>query len=209
MSGDRLFSFWMEQGPQMARVTCRCGETLKVSSSDPDRLTCPGCGAKIRIRRGPSPLQAGREIDDGYLRFHCPCGRRLKVRAEGRPEAGKCPDCGRIVPVPDSAWSPGSPEGDQGPYVRSHPEARTDDMDAADLERLEQWASRYAGSPDADEALTGNSTAVHTPVGAHSQSSPRPAVKMEAGLRVCTRCGKPLHMSATVCRHCGEPASRR
>ena len=35
-------------------VTCRCGETLKVRSGDPDRLTCPRCGAKIRIRRSPA-----------------------------------------------------------------------------------------------------------------------------------------------------------
>jgi len=34
-------------------------------------------------------------------------------------------------------------------------------------------------------------------------------VKMEAGLRLCARCGKPLHISATVCRSCGEPVPKR
>ena len=42
-----------------------------------------------------------------------------------------------------------------------------------------------------------------------AQNSASPAMKMEAGLRVCPRCGKPLHMSATVCRSCGEPVAKR
>ena len=98
----------------MARVTCRCGEMLTVTTGDPDRLTCSRCGAKIRVRRSPAQRPEAAESEDGYVRFNCPCGRRLKVRADERPEAGKCPDCGRIVPVPEfdgteaTAMSPGS-----------------------------------------------------------------------------------------------------
>src|SRR5260370_25131205 len=96
----------------MAQVTCRCGEVLKARAGGPERIDCPRCGARIRLRRrsrSPGSLQGVSEPEDGYLRFHCPCGRRLKVRAENRPEAGKCPDCGRVVPVPESAWSAPAP----------------------------------------------------------------------------------------------------
>ncbi len=66
-------------------------------------MVCPNCKARVRIRRvareKPSPPPTG----DGYIRFHCPCGRRLKVSASDRPSHGKCPDCGKIVPIPDTA----------------------------------------------------------------------------------------------------------
>jgi hypothetical protein len=194
----------------MARVTCRCGETLKVRSTDPDRLVCPRCGAKIRVRRSPTvpPRMGGGGAGDGYVRFHCPCGRRLKVQAQDRPEAGKCPDCGRVVPVPDSAWlqmgavdTPG-PGGPAYPG-RTSPEARTEDMDAADLARLEQWASGHLGNPVAADPPQGLLTTTSY------EALDAAAVKMEAGLRVCPRCGKPVHMSATVCRDCGAPVSKR
>jgi len=199
----------------MARVTCRCGETLKVTSGDPDRLTCPRCGAKIRVRRSPSQRSEGSESADGYVRFNCPCGRRLKVRGDDRPEAGKCPDCGRIVPVPESGWKeladafPGS-KGQS----RSHPTARTEDMDAADLERLKRWANRYQAASNHNQQPGDDSTTSHQALNAVSpaamaQDSSSPVMKMEAGLRVCHRCGKPLHMSATVCRSCGEPVPKR
>src|SRR3954451_12618739 len=135
----------------MARVTCRCGETFKVQSTDPDRLVCSRCGAKIRVRRGPTAPEGMGGDDDGYVRFNCPCGRRLKVQAADRREAGKCPDCGRIVPVPDSAWSQvggaGQGPGDSPRTGRARPASRTEDMDVADLARLEQWASRHLGRP--------------------------------------------------------------
>ena len=105
----------------MAQVTCRCGETLKVTSGDPDRLTCPRCGAKIRIRRSPAQRPEATESGDGYVRFNCPCGRRLKVRGDERPEAGKCPDCGRIVPVPE--FSLGGSSGCLSRLERPGPDA--------------------------------------------------------------------------------------
>ena len=124
----------------MARVTCRCGETLNITSTDPERVACPRCGAKIRLRRPPPVSNGTSSRNDGYVRFHCPCGRRLKVRVEGRPEAGKCPDCGRVVPVPTSAWeeAQGSVgETDQLWSGRAGPDARTrPDLDSADVEAL-------------------------------------------------------------------------
>jgi ribosomal protein L40E len=198
----------------MARVTCRCGETLKVTSRDPDRLMCPRCGAKIRVRRSQAQRPEATESEDGYVRFNCPCGRRLKVRSDERPEAGKCPDCGRVVPVPGSAWkeTAGAAPDARG-QSPTHSTARTQDMDTADLERLEQWANRYqAGSNHNQQAGTATTTS-HQALSAVSpaamaQNSTSPVMKMEAGLRVCHRCGKPLHMSATVCRSCGEPVPK-
>ncbi len=199
----------------MARVTCRCGETLKVTSRDPDRLTCPRCGAKIRVRRSPSQPPEAIESEDGYVRFNCPCGRRLKVRGDERPEAGKCPDCGRIVPVPESVWkeTAGASPGSRG-QGRTYSTARTEDMDAADLERLERWASRFQAASNHNRQPGSESTTSHPELSAVSpaataQNSSSPVMKIEAGLRVCPRCGKPLHMSATVCRSCGEPVPKR
>jgi hypothetical protein len=202
----------------MARVTCRCGETLTVTSGDPERLTCPGCGAKIRVRRATSKKQGTSKPGDGYVRFNCPCGRRLKVRAVERPEAGKCPDCGRIVPVPESAWALADAPPDienPGRAHGAHPTARTVDMDAADLNRLQAWASRWQGAPNQEDRSAGQQTTTsHQSLGVvpFSESAPEalPSMpKAEAGLRVCPRCGKPLHMSATVCRTCGEPVPKR
>ncbi len=199
----------------MARVTCRCGETLKVTLGDPERLTCPRCGAKIRVRRRPSQRPEATESEDGYVRFYCPCGRRLKVRSDERPEAGKCPDCGRIVPVPELAWNE---TADASPGLRgqsrTHPNARTEDMDAADLERLERWASSYKAASNRNQQAGDESTTSHQALSAVSpaamaEDSSSPVMKTEAGLRVCPRCGKPLHMSATVCRSCGEPVPKR
>ncbi len=194
----------------MARVTCRCGEMLSVTSSDPDRLICPRCGAKIRVRRSQTQRPDGAPSSDGYLRFNCSCGRRLKVRSDERPEAGKCPDCGRIVPVPDSAWeeTAGGPPRVQGQGSTSS-SSRTEDMDAVDLDRLQQWASRFPAATQKPQPgdLT---TTSHPSLGAvASAATEPPGMKMEAGLRVCPRCAKPLHMSATVCRSCGEPVPRR
>ena len=84
----------------MPRVTCRCGEKLKVPAEHPEHLSCPRCGAKIRLRRGrPRQALERRRVHP----FSLPLWRRLKVPAEERPKAGRCPDCGRVVPVPVSA----------------------------------------------------------------------------------------------------------
>jgi len=201
----------------MPRVTCRCGEKLKIPPDAPERIDCPKCGARIRLRRS-APPQGKDETDDGYLRFLCPCGRRLKVPAVGRPTAGKCPDCGRVVPVPTSAQAALSTT----PAKRSalaDSEARTEELDANDLARLEKWAARHPANPSRPEGSPMSTTGLHVAVagddpaadvGVLTSAIPPPsAVKFEAGLRICPRCKKPVHLSATNCRECGTPVPRQ
>lgn len=195
----------------MPRVTCRCGERLKLDSREPERVDCPKCGARIRLRRSskrnnPEVMLAG----DGFIRFSCPCGRRLKVTAKDRPEAGKCPDCGRVVPVPESARS-GDSNAASGP---PNPEARTDELDAVDVAMLKTWSARFADKPP--KPATGSTTSDLMSIVpgdelkylANPPSPPPSAVKFEAGLRVCPRCNKPVHLSASHCRECGTPIPR-
>jgi hypothetical protein len=197
----------------MARVTCRCGEKLKVPADAPDRIECPKCGAKIRLRR-PTPLDDIDAVGDGFVRFHCPCGRRLKVPTKGRPAAGKCPDCGRVVPVPESAWDSSRPGSKSVP---GDPEGRTEELDADDIARLEQWAAPHLAKA-APTRSPGEKTTTLVPVmpGAVADTAfinpgtpPNSAVKFEAGMRICPRCKKPIHLGATACRACGTPVPRQ
>lgn len=179
----------------MPRATCRCGQVLKIDDESPERVVCPQCGAKVRVRRKGPRVDDG----DGFIRFSCPCGRRLKVKVDpdaGPPEAGRCPDCGRTVPVPTRSPSSGSfPTGD--------PESPTEELSTDDLAMLDEWAGRRrASAVDPSQAATG----------AHPTATAEPApsaVKIEAGLRVCPRCGKPVHLSAVVCRECGAHVPKR
>ena len=181
----------------MPRVTCRCGEVLPVSDDGPERIVCPKCAARIRVRRSKKVGDV-----DGFIRFACPCGRRLKVRATGSPEAGKCPDCGRIVPVPDADDSANQPLGS--------PEASTMELSAQDVARLEQWArdrlGQASGSSIEPSAAAPASAPAPAPIPAASLPS---TVKMEAGLRVCPRCGRPVHLGSIVCRECGAHVPKR
>ena len=134
----------------MPRVTCRCGEKIKVPLESLEHMDCPRCGAKIRLRRAQPKETADGE--DGFIRFLCPCGRRLKVPAEERPKAGRCPDCGRVVPVPTSAFGTLT----HGTGGRNVAEARTEDLDAADLAELEKWSARHLASSAQAPGVSGD-----------------------------------------------------
>jgi len=184
----------------MARVTCRCGEVMDVDRDGPDRIVCPRCQSRIRVRRA-SP-RGGGGGGDGLIRFHCPCGRRLKVRAEDRPEAGRCPDCGAVVPVPQQAVAAASGAlartAGSGGADFAGAEVRTEELGPDDVARLQRWAARHGVMPG-DEG----STDVPPPMLPETPYTPPPALRVEAGLRICPKCGRPLHMSAVVCRSCG------
>jgi hypothetical protein len=201
----------------MPRVTCRCGEKLKVDRNGPERVDCPKCGARIRLRRSPPPQISG-QAGDGFLRFLCPCGRRLKVTAAATPLAGKCPDCGRVVPVPTSAQ--GMPRATSPrSSLRSDPEARTEELDDGDLAELETWRARHISSSNPAAVQDSSTTGLHVAKlssdpgtkaeAAAPRASPNSVVRFEAGLRVCPRCKKPVHLGAATCRECGTPVPRQ
>jgi predicted RNA-binding Zn-ribbon protein involved in translation (DUF1610 family) len=199
----------------MLRVTCRCGEKLKVPSENPERMDCPKCGARIRLRR--SAVEKIVDADDGYLRFLCPCGRRLKVPVAARPVAGKCPDCGRVVPVPTTAKGALNPISARK-RAQNDPEAKTDELDTDDLAQLREWAAKYTAAAhdpvDPSPSSTALTIADVTGRGANvdlfgANLGPPSTVKFETGLRVCPRCKKPVHLSASSCRECGTPVPRK
>ncbi len=172
----------------MPRAVCRCGQDLPIPSDPSERVTCPSCGAKVRIRvKGPSSsaLEATQFSPDGFLRFFCPCGRRLKVDAIDPPSHGQCPDCKTVVPVPKTDLAPNRPSG--------HPEAPTEELSAVDRAMLDRWAADH-------RARSGGGAAI---------AAPPPPVRDEVGLRVCPRCGLPVHLGAEACRACGTPVPRK
>ena len=139
---------------------------LRPNAERPRRRARPGRLPEVLgAGSGSAGASPQRAPADGFIRFPCPCGRRLKVRADGPPQAGKCPDCGRIVPVPrlvlDPARSP--PTG--------HPEAPTEELSAADLAMLDEWARAPGQEND-----TASQPAVEAwPRRPRPRSRPRPA----------------------------------
>jgi hypothetical protein len=195
----------------MHRVTCRCGEKLNVPPENPEYLDCTRCGARIRLRRRKP---GGDDVTgDGFLRFLCPCGRRLKVSAVSRPNAGKCPDCGRVVPVPTGTLG----ELKKLTIRSTEADARTEDLDDDDLAELEKWSARHLASSGQAEGNPASAVPMSSvqvtndDQGLGLLPSPIPQaslVKFETGLRVCPRCKKPLHLRADNCRACGMPVPR-
>ena len=109
------------------------------------------------------------------------------------PVAGKCPDCGRVVPVPASAPGPSMVDPASRPS-QADPEARTDELDNNDRAQLERWSTKYTTSVNQPEEnplpatglhLVGVGTDPRANLGAvASVTPPTSAVKFEAGLRV-------------------------
>ncbi len=170
----------------MPRATCRCGHALNIPDDATVRIICANCGAKVRIRR-PNAGANGAGEDGGFIRFNCLCGRRLKVIADGinKPTHGKCPDCGRVVPVPATS------------VATRDPESPTEELSTVDAERIAVWSKRHL-----DEQSRRPSNTQFPPDG------PTP-LKSEAGLRVCPGCGKPVHLGASICRGCGSAVPKR
>jgi hypothetical protein len=181
----------------MAVATCRCGQALEMPPEGSEHTTCPRCSAKVRIirkRRDGDPSASSAAGHDGFIRFSCPCGRRLKVSAIERPSHGKCPDCGTIVPVPVGAASPSS---------RS--ESPTEELASADVAMLAAWSKGHLGRGNG----AGGRAKDNGPNSTAEMPLESPGRRGEAGFRVCPRCGKPIHLNADTCRACGTPVPKR
>ena len=129
----------------MPRATCRCGQVLSVPVDGPERVVCPTCSAKIRVRRATPKLGKG----DGFIRFFCPCGRKLKVRVVAgapMPTAGKCPDCGEVVPVPEEEPKPSSSAEVRASSTPNY-ETPTEELSTVDMEALEAWRNPIPPPP--------------------------------------------------------------
>ena len=184
----------------MARAICRCGQPLEIPSGEVSHIVCPTCSARVRIVRKPrsdaevaaSPGSSG----DGYARFACPCGRKLKVNLRDHPTHGRCPECGRVVPVPSDAATYTTPDAD------------TAEMSPTDRARLDAWVRRHQGPPPAPPSGSSTASALIPALepGSGTRAAPH---KNEAGLRICPQCGKPVHMAAETCRACGASVPRR
>jgi hypothetical protein len=199
----------------MPRATCRCGQVLSVPVVGPDRVICPKCSSRVRVRRDAIGAGDG----DGFIRFLCTCGRRLKVRADAAgttQQSGRCPDCHQVVPVPSSS------SGDDLRLKGGGPDSPTEELDEDDLAALNLWSDRHSGdgqgkgeaeprppSTEAGHGADADADSEVLPPPAPIAVESAPVKRAEAGLRVCTRCGRPLHLSAVACRECGAPAPRR
>ncbi len=173
----------------MGAAVCRCGQPLEIPAGGEGHITCPNCSAKVRIVRKPrsGPANPVADPGDGFVRFPCPCGRKLKVSLADRPSHGKCPDCGNIVPVPAGSYATA---------LTAQSETPTGELAAADLATLDAWTREHlakAGTPRSTTDLP-------------AELKPR---KAEAGMRVCPKCGKPIHLGAEVCRGCGTVVPKR
>lgn len=189
----------------MPRAICRCGHQLPIPAGPDDKVVCPNCGARVRVRRKLAKVAAGAdEAGDGYIRFFCPCGRRLKVDASAPPPNGKCPDCGTIVPVPTASQAAVLPPG--------HPESPTDEIPTTDRDAIERWAESHRA-----RRATSAPPAPAPPVASTFDPSLNPTMaftlpptdRVEVGMRICSECGQPLPLGATACRQCGAPAAKR
>ena len=177
----------------MARATCRCGQDLDLPPEGVEHVTCPRCGARVRlVRKGSKGDSGSSSIGSAgdFIRFNCPCGRRLKVSGSERPSHGKCPDCGRIVPVPTDSTASGS--GAETP---------TAELGAGDLAVLDAWTKSHLAR--------GNGNAQDRPTSTAEMAMDAPGRRAEAGFRVCPRCGKPIHLNADTCRACGTAVPKR
>ena len=201
------------QGPLMPRVTCRCGEKLKVPPESPEHMDCTRCGARIRLRR---PKPQGNTAN--WRRIH-PVSLPLRTPTKG---IGGGTAQGRKM---SRLWT-----GRAGAYIRIwHIEA---DQRARMTPRHGQ---RILTPPILPNSKNGLHATWPVPVklkAIRAKTGPVPSVlrsgrqrrtlascqtaipqasvvKFETGLRVCPRCKKPLHLSADNCRECGMPVPRQ
>jgi hypothetical protein len=98
------------------------------------------------------------------------------------------------------------PAPSSGTLPTGHPEASTEELSTTDLAVLDEWRERRQTVVARQAKPPGVETTTVIPT---LKPSPPDRGKVEAGLRVCPRCGKPVHLSAIVCRNCGAHVPKR
>lgn len=84
-------------------VTCTCGKTIRLSPQYAGKIIrCPHCHAEVAVRHDRSPTIQGDAgtPGDGFIRFTCTCGQRMKVPSRYAGRFGKCPRCGMRLRIP-------------------------------------------------------------------------------------------------------------
>lgn len=123
----------------MAKVKCRCGNDVlfePAPGADTVKVLCHRCGSRIRVKVGKDihVPDSGSPKPDGFVRFFCPCGRRLKVIAKTpMPSHGRCPDCGRTVPVPAR----------ESAKAADPSESPTSELTEEEKKAIEKWRSSF------------------------------------------------------------------
>ncbi|MBN1505386.1 MAG: rhomboid family intramembrane serine protease [Sedimentisphaerales bacterium] len=90
----------------LMRATCSCGRAVTVSRQYAGKVVqCPVCKGKIVVPESIEPTRSAARLaalggNDGYIRFACPCGKRIKMPARYAGRWGKCPQCGSRVRIP-------------------------------------------------------------------------------------------------------------
>jgi hypothetical protein len=88
-------------------ATCSCGRTISTSRQYSGKIVrCPDCKGRVLMPESIEPaLQQGPKAfsrDDGFIRFACSCGKRIKMPARYAGRWGKCPQCDARVRIPAS-----------------------------------------------------------------------------------------------------------
>lgn len=95
------------------RVRCSCRKEIEVSRQYAGKIVqCPRCRERVQVPRegaqrplgtpgSASPTAAPKKGPRLYIRFACPCGRKMKVPTRYAGRSGKCPQCGATVRVPE------------------------------------------------------------------------------------------------------------
>ncbi len=87
-------------------ATCSCGRTITVSRQYAGKVVrCPACKGKITVPDNIEPTHPEARLsaladNDGYVRFACSCGKRIKMPGRYAGRLGKCPQCGAKVRIP-------------------------------------------------------------------------------------------------------------
>ncbi|MFO0951666.1 MAG: hypothetical protein U0835_11050 [Isosphaeraceae bacterium] len=135
----------------MPRATCRCGQKLSFPADGPDRVICPKCNSRIRVKRAESAATAVPSAENSKWTATGTRGSpALRPSAQGAtrcPAPGrKCrPDCGRVVPVPATTVSTATLTSRSSPGS-GHAEVPTEVMSAAEV-ALDRWSESHRERP--------------------------------------------------------------